>query len=309
MVDAPHAAFATPDRGWAQKARLLAIFLVVAGGFAALPAGAAEGPDPADTRRAEAAATEAKVFFKAGLFDKASAKFMEAFAISKRPSLMYNAARAYEEGQNLREAVALFKHYRDLSEVGVDGRRDADERIARMEEVLRQQAAIEDARRADALRLERARQDEAAQLHAERERQQRAALEREKAAQLAQDATPSAPGVAPRRVSWAIVATGLGVIAIAGAAYAAALYEADSARKTTIASDADVTGYLGHADEAKTFRAVALGAGVVGAGLAAWAALDWWQSGGTPVQNLSPRSGARVFPVAGGGMMAVRGSF
>ena len=115
-------------------------------------------------RQAEALATEAKVFFKAGLFEKASMKFMEAYALSKRPSLLYNAARAYEEGRHNREAVALFKAYRVLPDVTDHGRADADARIARMEGELavEAKAAALKAEQAAALKAEQAAADKTA---------------------------------------------------------------------------------------------------------------------------------------------------
>jgi tetratricopeptide (TPR) repeat protein len=120
--------------------------LQVAQAFADAP------PDEAELRKAEALATEAKVFFKAKLYDKAAGRFMEAYAISRRPSLMYNAARAYEEGRNLREAHALFQEYRKLPDVGEDGRKDADARIARLEADM--QAADAEARAREEKKVE-----------------------------------------------------------------------------------------------------------------------------------------------------------
>ena len=278
--------------------------------LAAVPAWAADPADATELRKAEAAATEAKVFFKAGLFDKASTKFMEAFAISKRPSLMYNAARAYEEGLNFREAVALLRHYRDLPDVGVDGKRDADERIARMEGVLRQQAADE-AQKTEAARLEaeRVATELRNKQEAERARQERERLERERVAQLPLGATPTVARPATRQVSWVLVASAAAVGVLAGGAYGEALYEANQARKLTIVDVNDVTTYQGHVSDAKTFQAVAITGTVVASGLAAWAVLDWWYSGANGDEKTPPKASIGVFPAPGGGMLSWGGSF
>ena len=279
----------------------LALLLTLAAGTVS----AADAPDAAEMRKAEAAATEAKVFFKAGLFDKASAKFMEAYAISKRPSLMYNAARAYEEGLNYREAIALLNHYKDLPDVGGDGKRDAEQRIARMDGVLRQQAEI-DAAKAEAARL--AAIQAAAELKL-RQDEERARRERDRQTLLPQDPTPVVGVPTPRHVSWPLVASALGVGFLAGGAYIEALYEANQARSMSILDDNDVTAYEGHASDARTFQAVAITGAAVGVGLATWALIDWWTSGGNATEKSASKSSVSVFPAPGGGMLGVRGSF
>ncbi len=295
------------DGGARNAAKRLALTCLCLIALAA-PARAAETADDADLRKAEAAATEAKVFFKAGLFDKASGKFMEAYAISKRPSLMYNAARAYEEALNFREAVALLKHYRDLPTVGEDGRRDADERIARMEGVLRQQA--------DAVALkEQADRQEAARIALEVQKKQDAAraeqlrLDQERLAQLPTEPTPTATLPKSRHVPWALLASAVGVGLLAGGAYAEARLEAGQARAMTIVDSADVDTYLSHVSDAKTFQAVAIAGAVLGTGLATWAAIDWWTSGGSPQEKSQPKSSLGVSPAPGGGMLSWRGAF
>jgi outer membrane lipoprotein-sorting protein len=68
----------------------------------------AQAVTAADLKKAEAKAEEAKAYFKSQLFAEAADAFMEAFAISKRPDMMYNAARAQEEGKLYAKALALF---------------------------------------------------------------------------------------------------------------------------------------------------------------------------------------------------------
>lgn len=305
MVDFAFATAARFADGSVRTVRCFAVFWCICLAIAATPIEAAENPDGAELRKAEAAATEAKVFFKAGLFDKASAKFMEAYAISKRPSLMYNAARAYEEGLNYRESVALLKHYRDLPDVGVDGKRDADERIARMEGVLRVQAADE-ARKLEAEHREAAR---LAVERRQREDAERERLERERTTQLPIDVTQTEVQPKGRRVSWPIVIGALGVGLIAGGAYGEALYEANNARKMKISDDGDVNTYLGHVSDAKTFQAVAIVGAVAAAGLTGWAVWDWWRSASEREEKLRAKSSVSVFPAPGGGMLCMQGSF
>ncbi len=96
------------------------------------PLQAAETVSAGDRERAEAKAIEAKAFFRAGLFQNAAEGFMQAYAISKKPEMMFNAARAYEQGGLSPQAIALFDQYVGLAGVSDAGRKDAQERIARM---------------------------------------------------------------------------------------------------------------------------------------------------------------------------------
>ena len=318
MLDAALATAARSPYGFAGKLRQIICLLMTLLAVAAAPVHAAEKPDGADLRKAKAAATEAKVFFLAGLFDKASAKFMEAYAISQRPSLMYNAARAYEEGLNYREAVALLKHYRDLPDVGVDGRRDADERIVRMEGVLRQQAADE-AAKAEAARAEAARiaaelqskrdADQAERDRLEQERRDRERLERERIAQLPVEATPVQIAPRSRQVSWWLVVAAVGAGALAGGAYAEALAAAESARTTPVTDLSSVNTASNFASEARTFQALAITGVSLSGGLAVWAIVDWWRSGANDDEKTLRRATVGVFPAPGGGMLRMHGSF
>jgi hypothetical protein len=318
MVHAAPATAARMNDGKGRKLRTFLCLLLMLLSLVAASAAGAEKPGTAELRKAEAAATEARVFFKAGLFDKASGKFMEAYAISKRPSMMFNAARAYEEGQNFREAMALLKHYRDLEDVGSDGKRDADERIARMEAILRQHA-VEEADKAEAARVEAARIAEELQRkrdleqadrdRLERERQERERLERERLAQLPTEATAIQAPPRSREVSWLLVVGALGAGAVAGGAYAEALYSANQARTTVVTDMTGVNQASSYANEAQTFQAVAIAGAAVSLGLVTWAIVDWWRSGETPDEKTPARGSVSVFPAPGGGMLRLRGSF
>lgn len=81
---------------------------------------------------AEVVATQAKEQFKAGKFEVAARLFMQAYAKSHSPALVYNAARAYEEAGKKGDAISLFKLYSTLSD-DADGILDARQRIAKLE--------------------------------------------------------------------------------------------------------------------------------------------------------------------------------
>ena len=81
---------------------------------------------------AEAVAIQAKEQFKAGNFEAAAKLFMQAYAKSHTPALLYNAARAYEEAGKKGDALSLFRLYITLS-ADVDGILDARQPIAKLE--------------------------------------------------------------------------------------------------------------------------------------------------------------------------------
>ncbi len=87
----------------------------------------AQNPAPA-----EAAAAQAKEQFKAGNFEAAAKLFMQAYAKSHTPALVYNAARAYEEAGKKGDAISLFKLYITLSD-DAEGIQDARQRITKLE--------------------------------------------------------------------------------------------------------------------------------------------------------------------------------
>jgi hypothetical protein len=80
--------------------------------------------------KAEATALDAKFKFKAGKFEAAAPLFLQAFTLSRKPALLYNAARAYEEAGRPLEAKVAFEQYLGLPHVTAAGRKDAKQRIA-----------------------------------------------------------------------------------------------------------------------------------------------------------------------------------
>ncbi len=105
--------------------------------FLALPSPAMARLGKADRARAEAKAMEAKIEFKSDNHAKAAQLFLEAFAISKAPALMYNAARAYQKGAMPSKAIIVFEQYLELDDLTTAGRAEAKKHI----ETLRKQVA------------------------------------------------------------------------------------------------------------------------------------------------------------------------
>jgi len=73
---------------------------------------------------------DAKFRFKAGKPEEAARLFLEAFALTRKPALLYNAARAYEEAGKPAEAKVAFEQYLGLPDVTSAGRADAKKHIA-----------------------------------------------------------------------------------------------------------------------------------------------------------------------------------
>lgn len=76
----------------------------------------------------EALATRAKAMFRAGQFAEAAELYLLAYARTRRPLMLYNAARATEQAGNAVEARALFLEYVRLDGVGNGERQEAQAR-------------------------------------------------------------------------------------------------------------------------------------------------------------------------------------
>lgn len=97
----------------------------------------------ANVEHANRLAKKAKADFAERHFEDAAAGFIEAFALSKEPSLLFNAARAHQESGRFVEARAEFRLYRAQPKVDQEGMAAADARIA---ECDRELAKIESAK-------------------------------------------------------------------------------------------------------------------------------------------------------------------
>jgi len=265
------------------------------------PARAAETADEGVQRKAKALATEAKFLFQQKAFVQAGVCFMEAYTLVKEPTLVFNAARSYEEAKDADKAIALYRAYLGHADIDAGGRADAEVRIARLQEAIahgraaaEREAAARDARakevkerdqkdreRKEREGIERSRRDQAERAEAER-----AAAERAKAAEAARKRP--FPTVA------AVTTAGLAVTG--GALYALAVVEAGDARELepSLKTDDDRAAYFGHVDRATSLRNAAIAASVLGTGCAAWLL---WELTTDPAPAPPPRT-TTVRPVA-----------
>ena len=291
--------------GWALRGCLLLTPLVGALSPMAARAGAAED---AAVLRAGALATEAKLLFQQKVYDQAAERFMEAYTLVRRPALLFNAARAYEEGGLLAKAVALFKAYVNLADAPADGKADATSRVQRMQAVLEERRAAEDAKaasareadRAEAARDAKSAQEAAAARDAAATKQaspgepskpagaasgeaaaaQRRTADREAAA--AKRALDAQQGVAKSALApkpafpWVPVAATAGTGIAAAVLYGLALGQESAAQQLEpkLKSEADKAQYLEYAGNYNTFRVSSLGFVVVAAGCSAWAGYE-----------------------------------
>lgn len=254
-------------------------------------------PNDADLRKAEALATEAKVFFRSRLFKEAAQQFMEAFALSQRPALVYNAARAYEEGGYHQKAVALFNHYARLPDVDQAGREAALKRRDKLQAVIdartaaNERAAQEEARKSKAAQEAAARERAAAEARKAAEaRQAEEKRKREKAAAAAA-AAAARQRAQPTFPVWRMSGAGAALVLGLGC-YLNALSLANEMPSEEVKTNADRERYLELESDARLWRGLAVGAAVIGVGVAGWAAWDTWLAAPEP----APAARAALVP-------------
>lgn len=90
--------------------------------------------DKTENQRAAEIAMKAVRLYRNGQNQEAAKLFMEAYAISKRPAQMRNAAKAYEEGGMLDQSAELWQRYRDHVGVNKDERSEADAHLKLIQE-------------------------------------------------------------------------------------------------------------------------------------------------------------------------------
>ena len=133
---------ATPAR----RLRFVALSCALVAGalLAAAPTVGAQAADPVREREAVDLAGRAKAAYKAGRHSDAARLFMEAYARVPEPTLVFNAARAYQEGGLLREARPLFQLYLTLTQAGdpsgAAGRSEAQQHLTSIDETLAAEA-------------------------------------------------------------------------------------------------------------------------------------------------------------------------
>ncbi|MEY3011672.1 MAG: hypothetical protein RIT45_407 [Pseudomonadota bacterium] len=219
------------------------------------PAARTDASDADRLRRAEAMATEAKALFRNRVFADAARLFMEAFALSKHATLVYNAARAYEEAGRLKRAESLFLLYASLPDADEAGKKDA---AAHLVEVRRRIAAGE------------GEPDDPEPTPPPATTTSPAATAPTPAASTA--APPSTVRQAAPASRWPLWA-GIGAGGVAAGLYGWAVYTASGLDLDAVRDDADRADYRARRDRASAMRwtGVAIGAGA--AGLLIWSAL------------------------------------
>ena len=108
-----------------------------------------------DESRAIEVAAQAKAAFRDGRFDEAAKLFKTAYSHVHEPTLIFNAARSYQQGDRLPEALSLFRLYLEVQRrqdpEAVKGRKQAQQHVEQIETLLTQRDETE---KADRSRLE-----------------------------------------------------------------------------------------------------------------------------------------------------------
>lgn len=124
--------FHTSGHRYTTAGRWIACALAVQVATVAVPATPGWADDA--TERATGKAIKAQALFKSGQFIKAAEAFLEAYAVAPKATLLFNAARAYEEAKALDEAIALYQRYLTLKDADAAGKADAHKRLAELTE-------------------------------------------------------------------------------------------------------------------------------------------------------------------------------
>ena len=254
----------------------LAVTLAVS---AAVPAWA--GPPSGDTKEAEAKAIEAKFYYARGLFREAAETFFVAFTLSNRPDMLYNAARAYEQAKLLEKAKALYESYLLLPGVSDDGKKDAQARIAAINQL--QSAVSQPAHSApapDAVPKSGPGQPSPTKPEPAKP---------EPARTVPAPAGPAAVVVAPPPMvgpaqsgatvgAWIAVGGGSASIVASAVLYGLARNNATKANNQDFGAPDAATAYNQRFDKAQTERTAAIACAVIGAGAAGWGAWSLWRA-------------------------------
>lgn len=209
--------------------------------------------------QAEALAQKATAFFKGGLFERAADLYMQAFALSQLPLMVYNAARAYEEAGKLREAKALFAHFLRLPGGAPDVRTEAARRRMALDSAIEAPGALP---------------VKPAPTQPEPPRA-KAAPGRTPArpAPAAPQPTVEVPAPSPPFPVWQAVSAGVAGAAAVGC-YLVAAQRVAEARALFVTTEADKQAYLALADESASWQAAAIGLGVAAGALAVWTVVE-----------------------------------
>ncbi len=245
----------------------------------------ARGDDPAVVRKAEAVATEAKLLFQQKAYEAAAERFMEAYTMVHRASLIFNAARAYQEAGAVRKATALFKAYTALPDATPDGKIDAAQRIEKIDADLRSQEAKPADAVGSAAEPVHHPTDPATKAHATLPGPATATVgggHETQSLETAGQVTQSAPAM--RRFPWSASAAVGALAASSGLLYGLALSDAVAAHdmEATLHTTAEGQRYQQHVAKAEVFRNAAVVTGTLAVVAAAWLGWELWgpQDGG-----------------------------
>lgn len=256
-----------------------------------------------DMAQAEALALKAGALFKAGVFGKAADLYLKAFALSNRPLMIYNAARALEQDSQWEEARALFLHYLRLDGVPEDARAEASRRVAAIEARAKVPSA-ETPVPTPAQPLAEAPRPVAVQPQDVADKP----LLRDKPDPANSVATPGLThGHAVENgggfPTGKTVAASVLLVGALGC-YLAARSDIADALAIDVATDADKRRYLDLTDKGQQWRGTAVGLATAGAVVAVWALVDGAQNPGKPAMRAA--KSWQVLPNSRGAVVAWR---
>jgi tetratricopeptide (TPR) repeat protein len=285
---------------------VLLLSLACAAVASSRPAHATEA-SAADLKKAEALATEGKVYFRSKLFSKSADKFMQAFGVSKRPALVYNAARAYEEAGKFEEAMAMFEHYQTIASGDAKGKAAAAERVASIRARVAKQAAIDAQKKAKAADKKRPKPPKSASDNSRvinKPGTGRSDVQGGDTASHSGKATAASTVYrGPRTFPlWRAIGSGAALM-FAGASYIYAYRVATTILPADVISDTIRMEYKANQSTALAWQVVAIGSAAIGMGVGAWATWDWMNP------KLSKRASWLVAPASNGRGVLVHGHF
>jgi len=200
---------------------------------------------PSAKSEAESVAETAARRFKEGDYELAAQLFLKAWALTKKPAQLFNAARAYEQAGKAGEAISLFEKYIAV-ETDAGGREEAKLRAERLRESAAHERELRAAR-------DKAAREQAARAKAERERLSEIPRDRNMSPQLSRERervarvehpAASAPMQRPGRARvgpWVLAGSGA-VVAIVGAVLLGTATSADA----SLRADTDTRDAGGH---------------------------------------------------------------
>ncbi len=295
--------------------RLLCLTLTVILVGVTTPARQALAQSKDDLAKAEALALQAKFKFKAGEFAAAAELYITAFTLGRAPALLFNAARAYEEGLRYREAKAAFEQFLSLAGSGESARDDAKARIEALQATITAEGATQPTQPAQPTQpVERTQPAQPGQAPPQAPAKAATGAEPAAAAKTptlsARAPSPEAPS---KLLTWPLVGGGSLVALIALATMSGAAARAEAANAMDFKDPDAKVRYNTEFDAAE--RGVAGGAVflTIGLGLAGWGAWRLMSAPPSPSAAISARVWATPAVLPGrdgvGSGLIVGGSF